>query len=458
MDIGFGAPLTLSWLVVLSGAVIAGMVAWLRLAGWRDLADPILFYPVLLWIVFGAVVLVDPENPGNILGRLTEDQLKPAYYLVLVGIACFMVAYAAIAKPTPQITISLDSLKRLKRGRILMVVGLVFGARLGLAAFGNLGYIFNPTGYQSTVQYTGLLNIFVELQPFLLLLLALLAFSKIATRRDRVLFVGVLLIELGIGLISGTKSGLVLPTVSVCLGYLYARGRLPWRVLGVGLLVFLFLVPGIERYRELLNEPGQRVSSPIDALGYGGQAAREVWAEPNVGERVTDGYSFMVGRLNELRAFTLIREMTPEPVPYEMGRNYLVAPLFNVVPRILWPGKPILDIGAQTARIYHRIPEGTSITRTILGDFYANFGVLGIVAGMALFGAVTAALRRRFVTAKTVTMLFVYAVAFFVLLDHEGDFASIVAGLPRTLVFVLALAWFVAPGDWKASRRQAETV
>ncbi len=161
----------------------------------------------------------------------------------------------------------------------------------------------------------------------------------------------------------------------------------------------------------------------------------------------------MLGRLDSLRAFALVRSKTPSAIPHERGKNYLIAPLFNVVPRILWPSKPVLNIGQQTYRDYYGgLSNTTSVTRTLPGDFYVNFGVGGVFIGMLLLGVVVAVLRRSFVNKRLVTGLLIYTLGFFTLLDYEADFASLLAGLPRILVAVMLLAWFTT-SDRALARR-----
>lgn len=450
------SSLSLGSVVVGSGVVLALLFFFLHVAGWRDPGDPIIFYPLLLWFVFGYVELsVSQEELPEVLRNLSEGALVGSYALVLLGLAAFMIAYAIVARPTARILLDPGSLGGLKTTRVMVVVAAIFVARLGLLSLGNFGYLLNSQEYAGNLAYTGLLNVLTDLSPFALLLMGVLAFRRRAQRWERVALGVVVFVELGFGLISGTKIGLVLPAVAIGLAYLYTRGSIPWKPIVIGLLIFLFFVPGIERYRELLNTGGERVSSPSAAFDYGVQALNETFTNPSVSERVSDGSRFMLGRLDSLRAFALVRSKTPAPIPYERGKLYLIAPLFNVVPRILWPSKPILDIGLQTFRDYYGGSGNSSVTRTLPGDFYANFGVPGLFVGMFFLGLVVAALRRSFVRGRTVTGLLVYAVGFFTLMNYEADFASLLAGLPRILVTVLIVAWFTT-SDRANGRRQAK--
>ncbi|MGH2808634.1 MAG: O-antigen polymerase [Actinomycetota bacterium] len=443
--------LSLSWLVWLSGAVLFGLFYWLRITGWRDWGDPIFFYPALVWVTFGLVALL-PRPPATdlVILQLQDEHLIASYGFVLLGLACYMLAYALVARPSEQVVIRGPEVAAIHRKRFLLVLLVVTGARVGLMLAGRGGYLLSAESYESSLSYAGFLIVISEVSPFLLALAALIAFSRSGTTADRLLFVALIVLELISGFITGTKSGLVLPTIAAALGYLYACGRMPWKRLGAIFLIFLFLVPGIEEYREQLNVGDRRVDTVTEAIELMPEAIKEMFVGDLASDRVTRGFDMLVGRLDELRAMSVIYAATPERIPYEYGKNYFGAPLYTVIPRALWPGKPELGrIGFETGRDYWGITTQTSIARTIFGDLYANFGILGIVGGMLIYGVVSGILRRRFVIRRDVRSFLIYALVFFTLLNHESDFASILAGFPRTLVVVLVLGWFIVPAREK---------
>jgi hypothetical protein len=439
--------LSLSWLVWLSGAVLFALFFWIRGTGWRDIGDPIFFYPTLIWVTFGFVALMPrPISTDLVILQLREDQLIATYGLVLLGLACFMLAYAIVAKPSEQVIVGAGHINAMNRKRFLVVLLAVTVARIGLILAGRGGYLLSEASYESSLSYAGFLIVLSEVSPFLLALASLIAFSRAGTSTDRLLFAVLIGLELVGGFITGTKSGLVLPAIAAALGYLYAKGRMPWRRLGVIFLIFLFLVPGIEEYRKLLNDGNRRVDTVTEAVGLIPQAMKEMFVADLVSERVARGSEMLVGRLDELRAMAVIYVATPDRIPYEYGKYYFGAPVYSIVPRAIWPGKPEIGrIGVETGEEYWGLTTQTSIARTIFGDLYANFGILGIAAGMIIYGTASGLLRRRFVTHRDIRSFLIYALVFFTLLNHEADFASLLAGFPRTLVVVLVLGWFITP-------------
>ena len=98
--------------------------------------------------------------------------------------------------------------------------------------------------------------------------------------------------------------------------------------------------------------------------------------------------------LSTYRAFYSMVSRFPAEHHYLMGSTFLYT-IILIVPRAVWPGKPdnpvrnMIEASLNTrARM-----SGTAVAN--LGEFYANFGVLGILIGMYLFGWALHALKRR---------------------------------------------------------------
>ena len=63
-------------------------------------------------------------------------------------------------------------------------------------------------------------------------------------------------------------------------------------------------------------------------------------------------------------------------------------PLWALIPRVVWPGKPSIGGGGDVVSKYTGIifAQGTSVGAGQVLEFYVNFGYAGIVAGYMLFG------------------------------------------------------------------------
>ena len=59
------------------------------------------------------------------------------------------------------------------------------------------------------------------------------------------------------------------------------------------------------------------------------------------------------------------------------------------IPRVAWPGKPTINLGNWINEHYtSSVVLSTNFGPTFVGDFYLNFGVVGVLAGMLLLGLI----------------------------------------------------------------------
>src|SRR5207237_8904779 len=75
-------------------------------------------------------------------------------------------------------------------------------------------------------------------------------------------------------------------------------------------------------------------------------------------------------RFSDIDSVAKIMQYTPRPYPYRGAKDYLEGPAVALVPRFLWPSKPILSAGYEFGQIYLHIPASikTSIPVTITGE------------------------------------------------------------------------------------------
>jgi hypothetical protein len=88
--------------------------------------------------------------------------------------------------------------------------------------------------------------------------------------------------------------------------------------------------------------------------------------------------------------FADVVKRTPSEIPYWEGYTYqsLVG---AAIPRVLWPGKPTKEIGQAFGHRYGYLRWSnlvTSINLPFLVEFYANFGLAGVLIGMVVVGGI----------------------------------------------------------------------
>src|SRR4029077_5460484 len=117
--------------------------------------------------------------------------------------------------------------------------------------------------------------------------------------------------------------------------------------------------------------------------------------------------------------FNLVLSKMPGAEPFQHGMA-----LFNGAFGILPGHQPV--IGAFVSQTLLRQPEGSpGLPPTILGGFYIDFGIAGIVVGMFLVGLMTQFLHWRMLARPTVWSTFLYAYWYFNLfVALYGDFIA----------------------------------
>jgi len=91
-----------------------------------------------------------------------------------------------------------------------------------------------------------------------------------------------------------------------------------------------------------------------------------------------------IDRINQFPLLIVVVSDTPTSVPFWMGETY-VNLAFALIPRFVWPDKPEIRTGnafGQRYRLLHRNDWTTSVNLPWIVEFYANFGLFGIIFGM----------------------------------------------------------------------------
>jgi oligosaccharide repeat unit polymerase len=186
----------------------------------------------------------------------------------------------------------------------------------------------------------------------------------IATRRNRGWNVlDFVLIAFTVLLLASTggRARVLILVMAVGAYFYMERGRQPGifqTLLAVG-TIFYFIIGAIGYYR-----------SPSHALG------EDIFTFDQAIDTFVESSAIVVGD-------SALLTYVPEYIPYVMGRTFTKI-LIQWVPRIIWPEKPSFPGWELLGQYYIR---GAPIS--YWGEFYFNFGPLGIVLGMALMAVVS---------------------------------------------------------------------
>lgn len=148
-------------------------------------------------------------------------------------------------------------------------------------------------------------------------------------------------------------------------------------------------------------------------------------------------------RFNQGYHVAMAMKHTPAAEPYARGETIGRALLGSLVPRALWPGKPV----AGGHYMYERF-AGQKLNYSAnlgpLGEAYANFGVGGAVATMFAYGFLLAAAYAwlgRLALWRWPALLLWLPFLFSALLTVETDFATVLNHFVKGAMFALAVIW-----------------
>lgn len=151
-------------------------------------------------------------------------------------------------------------------------------------------------------------------------------------------------------------------------------------------------------------------------------------------------------RVDFLVPLAYLISQTPERIPYLLGETYYPL-LVKPVPRAIYPDKPqdIPEFRRRVGQNYGFLPEGNEINVFKvhqIGEMYINFGIVGVLLGMLILGAVCRVLYRMFFHsgATAVTMAAGALIMTRLLLGME-DWASPMWGFIMWYAVLLVLLW-----------------
>jgi len=112
-----------------------------------------------------------------------------------------------------------------------------------------------------------------------------------------------------------------------------------------------------------------------------------------------DRYVPLVHRISQVWVFQTVVQSTPEKTPYWLGESYKPL-LTSFIPRVLYPGKPKEQTGYKFGKKYGFLDQGNtpdnSVNMPWITEFYANFGLWGVLIGMSFIGLFLAFLDKIF--------------------------------------------------------------
>nr|WP_141657232.1 hypothetical protein [Thiocapsa sp. KS1] len=239
---------------------------------------------------------------------------------------------------------------------VVVMFVLSVAARLMMVKVGQYGYSMDHSTFHESVGYIAYLSILGGAGRIALLLYAMERFRiSPATRAKSAVLYGMLMIEVLLGVLAGFKSQVIMPFIIVGIGYFIARRRVPITFIVLGILAFPVAFAIVEPFREVRNTDAGFVSNDIGyligAVIEGQRRSPEEDAASTWGVFVLKSNLLYPSSLGVEYAKSDVRERL-RPYEPEFLSHLLLSPVLAVVPRFVWPSKPMTPQVGGWARAF----------------------------------------------------------------------------------------------------------
>jgi hypothetical protein len=351
----------------------------------------------------------------------SQDDLNAALTLTIIGLGCLYFGYYLFleffSKLRPLVFLPEISIYRQKRlALILYGIYILFYSFPSITETISVGQLLVPLEYLSIGIFFKL-ALQDKLSKFQIILLCTAIFSG-------------LIIKLS----SGSLASSIFLITFLMIIYWNEKRRLPWQFILLIVLITFLLNPVKSAFR--LNTSFEQTSSltiydkallfyKLTELHYSGQGLLNSVASD----------SSTINRLANTTTLAYVIKVTPEQVPYWYGGSYET--LFtSFIPRFIWSEKPQATIGNEFGQRYRLLGSDdytTSYNLPWLTEFYANFGLAGIVIGMFAVGVFFRFLVQLFnAPRKHICEYLLGIVLCFNLFYAESNFALMIGGILLT--------------------------
>jgi hypothetical protein len=343
------------------------------------------------------------------------------------------------------------------RWRNIAVVLYLLGtaARLIRLDAGQFGYL--QDGYAALTSPSGraqLVGVAERLAVLGLIIAALDAFFYSRSLRSRVVAAVLFTSEVAFGMFAASKESVFVAVLSIALVYLSVNGRVPRLTIVVclGLIISVFAFNNTYRAAIRTTAGGRSISasSALDAMP---RALGKVLDQPP-SRLASESLHLAASRVRQIDNPALVLERTPSRFSFRSWPELLTGPLLGLIPRVLWPSKPILSTGYEFSRDYHDIPAGFYTANAISthGDLFRHGGLVPMIFGMLLLGLLVRVLDDVFGHTGDVRRLVVVIPLIATLIYTGFDVTSLVVMLARSLL----LAAIIVRVAFVNSQRVAE--
>lgn len=397
----------------------------------RHMRRPIsLFEPytmvTLVYVLVYHVAPVFQFSAGNTAryGVDAMPQTVEAVVLVIVGHFSFTLAYGFVGRKKAEGVLPSMYREPMDKRRLAKIAYIVFAVCYALAVYYQIGrgfsltYIMSGglTGEQSgTVSESSLMF----LSYFMYACVGAWAVA-FAYGQNRAAKITTFVMLFAIVFFSGTRAAILVPILVPIVIHYIQKGKAPSLAsLGIaaGLLVFLFAVMQVAR-------GGVAAGTGLD-IG---------------GSTLDDLFGPFYAEIDDFKVFYSILGVVPERHGFLCGSQMILYSLVLLVPRAIWPGKPMPQVYDIVNVTYGNQAVLNGVAYPNLGEYYVEFGVIGIIVCMFVLGLLCRYARNLYVKRQGLSLALV-----FYSLIYGALFQIIIRGyMPQNFTMMLFLLTPVA--------------
>lgn len=409
----------------------------------RHMRRPIsLFEPytmvTLVYVLVYHVAPVFQFSAGNTAryGVDAMPQTVEAVILVIAGHFFFTIAYGFVGRKKAEGVLPSMYREPMDKRRLAKIAYIVFAVCYALAVYYQIGRGFSLTyimsgglaGEQSgTVSESSLM--FLSYFRYACVGAWAVAF---AYGQNRAAKITTFVMLLAIVFFSGTRAAILVPILVPIVIHYIQKGKAPSLAsLGIaaGLLVFLFAVMQVAR-------GGVAAGTGFD-IG---------------GSSIDDLFNPFYAEIDDFKVFYSILGVVPERHGFLYGSQMILYSLVLLVPRAIWPGKPMPQVYDIVSATYGNQAVFNGVAYPNLGEYYVEFGVIGIVVCMFVLGLLCRYARGLYVKRQGLSLSLV-----FYSLIYGALFQIVIRGyMPQNftmMLFLLAPVVLVAIVNKRSSRK-----
>lgn len=343
----------------------------------RHMRRPIyLFEPytmvTLVYVLVYHVAPVFQFSVGNTTryGVDAMPQTVEAVALVMAGHFFFTLAYGFGRQKQEENTLPSIYREPMEKRRLTKIAYIVFAICYALAIFYQIGRGFS-LAYIITGGFAGEQSGSVGESS--LMFLAYFMYSCVgawavafAYGSNKPVKIITYVFLLAIVFFSGTRAAILVPIlVPIVISYIQ-KGKAPSLIslgMALGLLVFLFAVMQIAR-------GGVAAGSGFDIAG----------------STIDDLFSPFFAEIDDFKVFYSILRVIPRQHDFLYGSQMIAYSLVLLIPRTVWPGKPAPQVYDIVNVTYGLQAVLNGVAYPNLGEYYVEFGVIGVIACMFILG------------------------------------------------------------------------